>query len=114
MSMNYHVLTSFFERYSVFANFSGYRSLHATNVLPTNWVYAFPALVCYDWLIKLDEEIHSVWHFRGAYKFNVAALLYGLNRYPMMINQLLGCLALFPMSDTVSILFYLYSTPFHR
>lgn len=71
-------------------------------VLPTNSAHVFVALVLYEWLITLDEEINSIWHFRNAYKFNVAALLYGLSRYPMMINQLLSLLTWFPMSDMAS------------
>ena len=44
--------------------------------------YTHLAFTAYDWLINLDEEIHCFWDFLRGRRPTVAALLYGLNRYP--------------------------------
>lgn len=60
-----------------------------------------PALVVFDWLINLDEEIRWLWNFRKGGKFNAAALLYGLSRYPTILLAILDLQTIFPMSNTV-------------
>lgn len=60
------------------------------------------ALVVYDWLINLDEEIRCFWDFRkGRCKLNIGVLLYGLSRYPPIIHLALGVQTNLPISSTV-------------
>lgn len=59
------------------------------------------ALVVYDWLISLDEEIHSFWDLRKGRKLTAAAVIYGITRYPLIIANILVLQTAFPMSETV-------------
>ena len=63
--------------------------------------YTHLAFTAYDWLINLDEEIHCFWDFLRGRRPTVAALLYGLNRYPPIVVLILQLQTIFPMSDKV-------------
>ncbi|KAM5533764.1 hypothetical protein V8D89_012539 [Ganoderma adspersum] len=64
--------------------------------------FAAFALVVYDWLINLDEEIRCFWTFRKGGRLNAAVILYGLSRYPIMLLAILLLQTVYPMSDTLS------------
>ncbi|KAI1783242.1 hypothetical protein LXA43DRAFT_1067811 [Ganoderma leucocontextum] len=62
--------------------------------------FASFALVVYDWIINLDEEIDCFWDFHKGRKLTAAALIYGMTRYPLIVATLLVLQTAFPMSET--------------
>ena len=59
------------------------------------------AFVVYDWLINLDEEIRCFWNIRKGRRLNAAVLLYGLSRYPPMLQAILVLQATYSTADVV-------------
>lgn len=81
--------------------------------------YLCPALVAYDWIVNLDEEIHCFWDFRKGRKLAAAPLIYGMARYPLILRNILILQTAFPMSEAVCVRYYSMSChrllmPFRR
>ena len=70
----------------------------------------FKAILFYDWLLCLDQEIACVWKAGGI--FNAASLVYGLSRFPLMLGMIFTTATIFPLSAPVSgkVLSFLGST----
>ncbi|PIL23403.1 hypothetical protein GSI_14714 [Ganoderma sinense ZZ0214-1] len=60
---------------------------------------ALLAFVVYDWLINLDEEIRYFWTFRKGGIPLVAALLYVLSRYLIIVMAVLQVQSIAPLSE---------------
>ncbi|KAI1786614.1 hypothetical protein LXA43DRAFT_1109322 [Ganoderma leucocontextum] len=54
-------------------------------------------ILVYDWLLCLDEEVRFMWNGRSG--VTVSWLVYGLSRYALLIQNLLGLATIYPMSD---------------
>lgn len=61
------------------------------------------ALLAYDWLLSFDREVRFIWNWQS--RATVSSLLYVLNRYAPIIDTFLVTTTIYPMSDTVRILF---------
>ncbi|KAM5543404.1 hypothetical protein V8D89_002655 [Ganoderma adspersum] len=71
-----------------------------SNILATQTsTFAMLALVVYDWLINLDEEIRCFWTFRKGRVQPVATLLYMLSRYLSILIEVLELQTVVPLSD---------------
>ena len=77
------------------------RSVRRTRVfLSTSADTSFKAVLFYDWLLCLDQEIARVWKAGGV--FNAASLVYGLSRFPLMLGMIFTTATIFPLSAPVS------------
>ena len=61
------------------------------------------AFVVYDWLINLDEEIRCFANVPKGRKLNAAVLLYGLSRYPPMLQVIFVFRTIYHMGDVVGV-----------
>ena len=58
------------------------------------------ALLVYDWLLCLGQEIRFIWTWRSR-KFTLSSLVYALSRYTPLISNILAVTTVYPMSDLV-------------
>ncbi|KAI1786607.1 hypothetical protein LXA43DRAFT_48525 [Ganoderma leucocontextum] len=63
-------------------------------------VYAACAILIYDWLLCLDQEVRFIWNWRPGVSV-VSLLLYALSRYALLISRILSIATNYPMSDLV-------------
>ena len=56
------------------------------------------ALIAYDWLLCLSQEITLVWRSKP----NAASLVYASSRYSLLVQSILSIATEYPMSDLVS------------
>ncbi|KAM5543368.1 hypothetical protein V8D89_002953 [Ganoderma adspersum] len=59
------------------------------------------AILFYDWLLCLDQEVTCIWKAAG--DLNAGSLVYALSRYPMIIGLVINTATVFPLSLSVSI-----------
>ena len=68
--------------------------------------YMSIALVVYDWLINLDDEIRCFWAFKeGRPRLKAGTVLYALSRYATIFQLILSVWTDIPMSSTVRAVF---------
>ncbi|KAI1786610.1 hypothetical protein LXA43DRAFT_1099008 [Ganoderma leucocontextum] len=58
---------------------------------------AICVILVYDWLLCFGEEVRFIWNGRSG--VTVSWLVYGLSRYALLIQNLLGLATIYPMSD---------------
>ena len=75
---------------------------HSENAFKLAWdlTPVHIAVLCFDHLITLGEEVDFIWRR----KFTAATVLFVLNRYSTLIKTILGYLLLWTTSPTVSVL----------
>ncbi|KAM5531440.1 hypothetical protein V8D89_014897 [Ganoderma adspersum] len=73
----------------------------STSFAAEYYVVVALALVVYDWLINLDDEIRCFWAFKeGGPKLKAGTVLYTLSRYPPIVQLALSVRTDMPMSST--------------
>lgn len=97
--------TSFAAEYYVLAALGGFKLVPCLCIgilIILLTVYIRIALVIYDWLINLDDEIRCFWAFQeGRRKLKAGTVLYALSRYPPIVQLVLSVRTDMPMSSTV-------------
>ena len=73
-------------------------SLFAVLLVPHS---LYVALLVYDWLTSIDEEIALIW--RHPRKRTVASLVYALTRYTNILQYVMEASAVVPVTSLVSI-----------
>lgn len=59
------------------------------------------AVLIYDWLLCLDQEVRFMWTLRSQRVKAVSSLVYLFSRYALILELLLIILTIYPMSDLV-------------
>ena len=58
------------------------------------------ALLVYDWLLCLDQEVRFIWAWRSK-RVTLSSIVYTLSRYTPLISNILAITTIYPMSDLV-------------
>ena len=59
------------------------------------------AILMYDWLIRIDDEVRLFWRFRKGHKPPLAVLTYALSRYAPIIQFSILVRSIYPMFELV-------------
>lgn len=58
------------------------------------------ALLVYDWLLCLDNEVRFIWNWRSR-GVTISLIVYALSRYTWLIQNSISIATIYPMSDLV-------------
>lgn len=74
-------------------------------ICPLIWSHLPTAMLFYDWMLCLDQEVACIWKASG--KLNAGSLVYVLCRFAAIMNAVFITASVFPLS-------FLVSNPFRR
>ena len=69
-------------------------------ILHVSCPYTLTAMLLYDWVLCLDQEVACIWKARGG--LNAGSLVYALSRFSLIFGMVSNTATIFPMSPLVS------------